>query len=45
LCSQRDAGFSQNRDQPITIEAAALEIRDEIRDKKKQATFSGNVKP
>jgi lipopolysaccharide export system protein LptA len=41
LCSQRDAGFSQNRDQPITIEAAALEIRD----KKKQATFSGNVKP
>src|SRR5580704_13216838 len=33
-------GFSQNRDQPITIEAAALEIRD----KKKQATFSGNVK-
>lgn len=33
-------GFSQNRDQPITIEAAALELRD----KKKQATFSGNVR-
>jgi lipopolysaccharide export system protein LptA len=33
-------GFSKNRDQPITIEAAALETRD----KKKQATFSGNVK-
>ena len=33
-------GFSQNRDLPITIEAAVLEIRD----KKKQATFSGNVK-
>jgi lipopolysaccharide export system protein LptA len=33
-------GFSQNRDQPITIEAAVLEIRD----KKKRATFSGNVK-
>jgi len=33
-------GFSQNRDQPITIEAASLEMRD----KKKEATFSGNVK-
>jgi len=33
-------GFSQNRDQPIQIEAASLEIRD----KKKEATFSGNVK-
>src|SRR6185312_10942452 len=33
-------GFSQNRDQPIQIEAAALELRD----KKKEATFSGNVK-
>jgi lipopolysaccharide export system protein LptA len=33
-------GFSQNRDQPIQIEAAALEMRD----KKKEATFSGNVK-
>ena len=35
-----DAGFSQNRDQPIQIEAASLEMRD----KKKEATFSGNVK-
>src|ERR1700677_3739263 len=33
-------GFSQNRDQPIQIEAASLEMRD----KKKKATFSGNVK-
>jgi lipopolysaccharide export system protein LptA len=33
-------GFSQNRDKPIQIEAAALEMRD----KKKEATFSGNVK-
>ncbi|SFN93231.1 lipopolysaccharide export system protein LptA [Bradyrhizobium sp. Ghvi] len=33
-------GFSQNRDQPIEIEAASLEMRD----KKKEATFSGNVK-
>jgi lipopolysaccharide export system protein LptA len=33
-------GFSQNRDQPIQIEAAALEMID----KKKEATFSGNVK-
>jgi lipopolysaccharide export system protein LptA len=33
-------GFTQNRDQPIQIEAAALEMVD----KKKEATFSGNVK-
>src|SRR5215213_707045 len=33
-------GFSQNRDQPIKIEAASLEMRD----KKKEATFFGNVK-
>ena len=33
-------GFSQNRDQPIHIDAATLEMRD----KKKEATFSGNVK-
>ena len=33
-------GFSQNHDQPIQIEAASLEMRD----KKKEATFSGNVK-
>ena len=33
-------GFSQNRDQPVRIEAASLEMRD----KKKEATFSGNVK-
>ena len=33
-------GFSQNRDQPIQIEAASLEMRD----KQKEATFSGNVK-
>ncbi len=33
-------GFSQNRDQPIKIEAASLEMRD----KQKQATFAGNVK-
>ncbi|MDB5580772.1 MAG: OstAlike protein, partial [Bradyrhizobium sp.] len=33
-------GFAQNRDEPIKIEAAALEMRD----KKKEATFSGNVK-
>jgi lipopolysaccharide export system protein LptA len=33
-------GFSQNRDQPIRIEAATLEMRD----KKKEATFSGNAK-
>ena len=33
-------GFSQNRDQPIQIEAVTLGMRD----KKKEATFSGNVK-
>lgn len=33
-------GFSQNRDQPVHIEAATLEVRD----KDKVATFSGNVK-
>jgi lipopolysaccharide export system protein LptA len=33
-------GFSQNHDQPIQIEAASLEMRD----KKKEATFAGNVK-
>src|SRR6201991_3927478 len=33
-------GFTQTRDQPIQIEAASLEMRD----KKKEATFSGNVK-
>jgi lipopolysaccharide export system protein LptA len=33
-------GFTQNRDQPIQIEAARLEVRD----KKKQATFIDNVK-
>jgi lipopolysaccharide export system protein LptA len=33
-------GFSENRDQPIQIEAVSLEMRD----KKKQATFSVNVK-
>jgi lipopolysaccharide export system protein LptA len=33
-------GFSQNRDKPIQIEAASLEMRD----KDKVATFSGNVK-
>src|SRR5437762_14365916 len=33
-------GFSENRDQPIQIEAAVLEMRD----KKKEATFSGDVK-
>jgi len=33
-------GFSENRDQPIQIEAATLEMRD----KKKEATFSGDVK-
>ena len=32
-------GFSQNRDQPVHIEAASLEVRD----KDKVATFSGNV--
>jgi lipopolysaccharide export system protein LptA len=33
-------GFSQNRDQPIQIEAVSLEVRD----KKKEATFTGDVK-
>src|ERR1035438_3799391 len=33
-------GFSQNRNRPIQIEAATLEMRD----KKKEATFSGDVK-
>jgi lipopolysaccharide export system protein LptA len=33
-------GFSQNRDQPIQIEAGSLEMRE----KKKEAIFSGNVK-
>ncbi|MCO5131963.1 MAG: LPS ABC transporter substrate-binding protein LptA [Xanthobacteraceae bacterium] len=33
-------GFSQNRNEPIRIEAAALEMVD----KKKEATFSGDVK-
>ena len=33
-------GFSQNRSQPVQIEAAALEVRD----KDKVATFSGGVK-
>lgn len=33
-------GFSQNRDQPLHIDAASLEMRD----KDKAATFSGNVK-
>jgi lipopolysaccharide export system protein LptA len=33
-------GFSQNRDQPIQIESESLEMRD----KQKEATFSGNVK-
>jgi lipopolysaccharide export system protein LptA len=32
-------GFSKNRDKPVNIEAATLEVRD----KDKTATFSGNV--
>ena len=32
-------GFSQNRDKPVQIDAATLEVRD----KEKQATFSGSV--
>jgi lipopolysaccharide export system protein LptA len=32
-------GFSQNRDEPIKINAASLEVRD----KEQQATFSGDV--
>lgn len=33
-------GFSQNRDKPIRIDSETLEMRD----KKKEATFKGNVK-
>ncbi len=33
-------GFQMNRDQPVRIEASALEVRD----KSQQATFSGKVK-
>lgn len=33
-------GFSQNRDKPVQIEAASLEVRD----KDKRAVFSGDVK-
>jgi lipopolysaccharide export system protein LptA len=33
-------GFSQNRDEPVHIEASTLEVRD----KEKVATFSGNVR-
>jgi len=33
-------GFSENRNKPVQIEAASLEVRD----KEKKATFSGNVK-
>ena len=33
-------GFSQNRDQPVQIDAASLEVRD----KDKKATFIGNVR-
>jgi lipopolysaccharide export system protein LptA len=33
-------GFSQNRGQPVQIQAASLEVRD----KEKVATFSGNVR-
>src|SRR5215813_13838221 len=32
-------GFSQNRDQPVKIQAATLEVRE----KDKMATFSGDV--
>jgi lipopolysaccharide export system protein LptA len=32
-------GFSQNRNQPVQIEAARLEVRD----KDRKATFSGRV--
>jgi lipopolysaccharide export system protein LptA len=32
-------GFSQNRDEPVKIRAAALEVRE----KEKQATFTGDV--
>jgi lipopolysaccharide export system protein LptA len=37
--SERAAGFSQNKDKPVQIEAASLEVRD----KDKVATFSGDV--
>ena len=37
--AERGQGFSQNRDKPVQIEAATLEVRD----KDKIATFSGNV--
>lgn len=33
-------GFSENRNKPVQIEAASLEVRD----KEKKATFNGNVK-
>ena len=33
-------GFSKNKDEPVQIEAASLEVRD----KDKVATFNGNVK-
>jgi lipopolysaccharide export system protein LptA len=33
-------GFSENRNKPVQIEAASLEVRD----KEKKATFTGNVK-
>ncbi|MGA2128456.1 MAG: LptA/OstA family protein, partial [Xanthobacteraceae bacterium] len=33
-------GFSQNRDKPVQIDAASLEVRD----KDKVATFLGNVR-
>jgi lipopolysaccharide export system protein LptA len=33
-------GFSQNRNQPVHIESASLEVRD----KQKEATFSGDVR-
>ena len=33
-------GFSENRNKPVQIEAASLEVRE----KEKKATFSGNVK-
>src|SRR5262245_414207 len=33
-------GFSQNRDQPVKIDAGSLEVRD----KDRVATFSGNVR-
>ena len=39
-CPNALQGFSQNRDQPVQIEAASLEVRD----KERIATFSGNVK-